>query len=165
MKIAGLVQESIVDGPGLRFAVYTQGCDFKCKECHNPATWSIDGGTEVSIEDIIKQMHSNPLTDGLSLSGGEPILQAADCAKLAKVARDKGINVWLFTGYNFDELLELLGTDKDVKMLLELTDVLVDGRYIHSERSLTLRWRGSKNQRVLDMAKSLKLGRAVEYAT
>ena len=162
MKIAGLVQDSIVDGPGLRFAVYTQGCDFKCDNCHNPVTWDPDGGTEISTDELIKQMCSNPLTDGLSLSGGEPLMQTEECIRLAAAAREKGLNVWLFTGYDFDEIMILIASKPNVKELIELTDVLIDGRYIHSKRSLALRWRGSSNQRVLDTAKSLEKGQAVE---
>jgi len=155
MRIAGLVQDSIVDGPGLRFAVFTQGCKICCEGCHNPDTWDETGGTEMSVESIIKEMLSNPLTDGLSLSGGEPFQQAADCAGLAAVARENGLNVWVFTGKTFEELNEEAKNDSDVYNLLTQTDILVDGRFIIEERTLSVKWCGSKNQRILDVKRSL----------
>jgi len=163
MKIAGLVQDSIVDGPVLRFAVFTQGCEFKCPDCHNPATWDIEGGTEIPVEEIIAQMRDNPLTDGLTLTGGEPLMQTRDCIRLAEAAQDNEKTVWLFTGYDFDELLAMANKDLKVMELLRLTDVLVDGRYVNSQRSLSLRWRGSRNQRVLNLPGSLAAGKAVEF--
>ena len=151
MKVAGLVQDSIVDGPGYRFVVFTQGCSIRCAGCHNPDTWDFDGGTEMPLDRIIGEMLSNPLTDGLTLSGGEPFDQAADCASLAAVAHDNGFNVWTFTGKTFEELLVEAEVDRDVKRLLEQTDVLVDGRFIITERTLSKKWCGSRNQRVIDM--------------
>ena len=162
MKIAGLIQDSIVDGPGFRFAVYVQGCKMQCDGCHNPETWDIGGGVEMPVEDIIDQMLKNPLTDGLTLSGGEPFLQAADCARLAAAAREHGLNVWVFSGYKFENLSAAEDDNMpDRSKLLELTDVLVDGPYIAQYRSLSLKWRGSKNQRILDIPKSIAAGRAV----
>jgi anaerobic ribonucleoside-triphosphate reductase activating protein len=107
-------------------------------------------------------MLGNPLTDGLTLSGGEPFLQAAECEKLAAAARVKGLNVWAYTGYTFEELLAVARSDRTVGYLLQLVDVLVDGRFIKEERTLQLKWRGSKNQRVLDAPKSLARRKAVE---
>jgi len=163
MKIAGLVNDSIVDGPGLRFVVFTQGCKIRCKGCHNKNTWDPDGGAEVPVSYIIDEMLSNPLTDGLTISGGEPFEQAADCTGLAAAAREKGLSVWIFTGKTYEELLSEAKENIDIKRLLNLTDVLIDGRYVASERTLALKWRGSKNQRVLDIQKSLITGNGVLY--
>ena len=163
MRIAGLVQDSIVDGPGLRFVVFTQGCQFRCEGCHNPDTWDSNGGTEVSCDEIIKEMLSNPLTDGLTLSGGEPFEQAADCVNLAAVARENGLNVWIYTGKTFEEIQEDVKNDYSVRQLIELADVLVDGRFILEERTLLHKWCGSKNQRILDVKKSLIAGKGVLY--
>jgi len=149
MKVAGLVQDSIVDGPGLRFVVFTQGCSIRCEGCHNPDTWDFDSGIEITIAGIIDEMLSNPLTDGLTLSGGEPFEQAADCASLAATAHENGLNVWTFTGKTFEELIMEAKVDHDVKRLLEQTDVLVDGRFILTERTLSKKWCGSRNQRVI----------------
>ncbi|MCL2661827.1 MAG: anaerobic ribonucleoside-triphosphate reductase activating protein [Oscillospiraceae bacterium] len=161
MKIAGLVQESIVDGPGLRFVVFTQGCSIRCEGCHNPDTWDSGGGTEMSLAEIIGEMLSDPLTDGLTLSGGEPFEQAADCACLAAAAHENGLNVWTFTGKTFEELLAEEINDEDVKLLLEQTDVLVDGRFDITERTLTKKWCGSKNQRVIKVRESLSSGKVI----
>ena len=162
MRVAGLIQDSIVDGPGLRFVVFAQGCKFCCEGCHNPDTWDEGGGEEKSIEDVIAEMMSNPLTDGLTLSGGEPFLQAHECVRLAAAARSGGLNVWIFTGYTFEELLDIIQTDPIAKELLDLTDVLIDGRFVLEQRTLMQKWRGSHNQRILDVKKSLTTGKAVE---
>lgn len=161
MKIAGLVHDSIVDGPGLRFVVFTQGCERHCVGCHNPETWDKEGGSEMAVDEVIANMLGNPLTDGLTLSGGEPFLQAADCVKLAAAAHEHGLNVWIHTGFTFEELLIRAGSVSAVKELLVLTDVIVDGPFIASERTLSLKWRGSKNQRLLDAGKSVAAGEAV----
>jgi len=163
MKIAGLIHDSIVDGPGLRYVVFTQGCTLRCEGCHNPETWDPKGGSEISIEEIVNDLMSNPLTDGLTLSGGEPFEQAADCAGLAAIARKNGLNVWIFSGRSFEELLDISVSDSDIMTLMTQTDVLVDGRFIKSERTLSQKWCGSRNQRVIDVQKSLKTGKGELY--
>lgn len=160
MRIAGLVQDSIVDGRGMRFVVFTQGCPHHCEGCHNPETHDPSGGKEMTVEAVIKEMLSNPMTDGVTLSGGEPFMQARDCAEIAKAAHKAGLNVWAYTGYTFEKLLET--EDEGVRELLNEVDVLIDGPFVLSERSLSIPWRGSKNQRLLDMKKSLSCGKAVD---
>jgi len=162
MRIAGLVQDSIVDGPGLRFSVFTQGCAHACEGCHNPETHDFAGGTEMTPESVIAAMLSNPLTDGVTLSGGDPFYQAADCALIARAAHERGLDVWAYTGWTFEELLKLAETDEGKRALLEETDVLVDGPFILAQRTLSLPWRGSRNQRLLDVKASLAAGRAIE---
>ena len=162
MRIAGTVQDSIVDGPGFRFVVFTQGCELRCEGCHNPATWEKDGGVDTTVGELIKDMLGNPLTDGLTLSGGEPFLQAAECEKLAAAARENGLNVWAYTGSTFEELVVKAESEPPVGALLECVDVLVDGPFRLAERTLSLKWRGSRNQRVLDLRKSLEAGKPVE---
>jgi anaerobic ribonucleoside-triphosphate reductase activating protein len=162
MRVAGTVQDSIVDGPGFRFVLFTQGCPHRCEGCHNPATWDASEGSERSTDEIIAEMIKNPLTDGLTLSGGEPFYQARDCAVVARAAREHGLNVWTYSGYTFEELLEKSRAEPDVSELLELSDALVDGRFVLTEKSYNVKWRGSKNQRVLDVKKSLAAGTAVE---
>lgn len=159
MRIAGLVQDSIVDGPGLRLAVFTQGCPHRCEGCHNPETHDENGGIEIPVEEIVGKMRANPLTDGVTLSGGEPFSQADDCAEIAEAAKKEGLSVWAYTGYTFEELLQ--SGDRHIRNLLALTDVLVDGPYVESERSLNLKWRGSRNQRLIDVPKSLAEGNTV----
>ena len=161
MRVAGLVQDSIVDGPGLRYVVFTQGCRICCDGCHNPDTWDYNGGTEISVEDLVKEMLSNPLTDGLTLSGGEPFDQAADCVSLAAVARENDLSVWVYTGKIYESLVEEAITKPAMSELLALTDVLIDGMFIAAERTLSKKWCGSKNQRILDVKKSLLAGKGV----
>lgn len=162
MRIAGIAQDSIVDGPGLRFAVFTQGCELSCEGCHNPAARDPNGGTEMTVEDIVAEMTRNPLTDGLTLTGGEPFIQAADCSKIAAAARRCGLNVWVYSGYTYEELTVRAGSDRAVLDLLRLTDVLMDGRFVLRERTLSVKWRGSSNQRAIDVPNSLASGEAVE---
>ena len=153
MKIYGLVQDSIVDGPGFRFVCFTQGCPHHCPDCHNPDSHDPCGGREITTDEVIAQMLSNPLTDGLTLSGGEPFLQAEDCLTLARAAHAHGLNVWAYSGWTFEALADH-GTTAQQALLREI-DVLVDGLYLQEERSLTLNWRGSKNQRVIDVQATL----------
>ena len=157
MKIYGLVQDSIVDGPGFRFTVFVQGCAHHCEGCHNPQTHDSAGGKEMTTDEIIREMRSNPLTDGLTLSGGEPFDQSEDCLTLVRAARESGLNVWSYSGYLYEQLL----ADEKRSHLLEELDVLVDGPFILSQRSLALAWRGSRNQRVIDVPKSLAAGEVI----
>ncbi|MBR2929137.1 MAG: anaerobic ribonucleoside-triphosphate reductase activating protein [Oscillospiraceae bacterium] len=157
MRIAGLTQDSIVDGPGFRFTVFVQGCTHHCEGCHNPQTHDPAGGREMTTDEIIREMRSNPLTDGLTLSGGEPFDQSEDCLTLALAAKESGLNVWSYSGYLFEQLL----ADEKKSQLLKELDVLVDGPFVLSQRSLALAWRGSRNQRVIDVPKSLAAGEVV----
>lgn len=157
MRISNTIHDSIVDGPGLRYVVFTQGCRHNCKGCHNPGTHDPMGGKELSLQEVISDMRSNPLTDGLTLSGGEPFLQVEACAALARAAHENGLNVWCYSGYTFEQLLR----QKEMRPLLDQVDVLVEGPFMLEQKSLTLKWRGSSNQRMLDLKSSLSLGRAV----
>ncbi len=159
MRIAQLLQDSIVDGQGMRFVVFTQGCLHNCQGCHNPSTHDLNGGKEIAVADIVKKMASNPLTDGLTLSGGEPFLQVQDCAALAQQAHQLGLNVWCYSGYTYEQLT----ADNRYLPLLQQIDVLIDGPFKLYNKSLNLKWRGSTNQRVLDVGGSLATGKAVEY--
>ena len=162
MRIANTVSDSIVDGLGLRFTVFTQGCPHRCPGCHNPETHDPAGGREVSVEELSAQMVKNPLTDGLTLSGGDPFCQAAECAALARIAHEKGLNVWTYTGYTYERLLE--GDLPGALELLEQTDVLVDGPFLLAEKSYEALFRGSANQRLIDVKKSRAAGRVVLWS-
>ena len=156
MRIFGLQQDSIVDGPGFRFACFVQGCPHGCPGCHNPDSHDPAGGQEMSVEEVARQLLKNPLTDGLTLSGGEPFAQAEDCLALAKIAHGHGLSVWSYSGWTFEYLRDQ-GTPEQKALLAEL-DVLVDGPFLLSERTLALPWRGSRNQRVVDVRRSLETG-------
>ena len=149
IRVADIVEESIVDGEGIRLAVFFQGCPHNCPGCHNPATHSFTGGQDMECDDILNKLTDNPLHSGLTLTGGEPFAQAKSAAILARAAHEKGYSVWCYTGYTVEELEAKHTADTDE--LLANIDVLVDGPYIEAERDLSLRFRGSRNQRLLDM--------------
>ncbi len=161
IRIAGTANDSIVDGPGLRFTVFAQGCLHHCAGCHNPQTWEEDGGETVEIAGIVEKIRRNPLLSGVTLSGGEPFMQAAECAEIAKAAHGMGLNVWTYTGYTWEELERKMKSVPRFRTLLMETDVLVDGPFIQGQRSLELLYRGSRNQRLIDVQKSLAAGKAM----
>ena len=161
MRIANTVSDSIVDGPGLRFTVFTQGCPHRCPGCHNPETHDPAGGREASVAELTAQLLSNPLTDGLTLSGGEPFCQPEECAALARVAHEKGLNVWVYTGYTYERLLS--GEVPGALALLGQTDVLVDGPFLLARKSYAALFRGSANQRLIDVPRSLAAGQVVPW--
>lgn len=147
LRIAGIVEESIVDGPGIRMTVFTQGCNHKCKGCHNPQTHDFKAGRDITIEEIIEKAKNNPLLDGLTISGGEPFEQAQACANLARAARDIGLNVLVYTGYTY----EILQEKEAYQDFLQQIDILIDGRFEIDQMDLTLAFRGSKNQRIIEL--------------
>jgi len=162
LRLAGVIRESIVDGPGWRFVVFAQGCPHRCKGCHNPQTHDFDGGYDTTVENIINEVKKNPYLKGVTLSGGEPFCQAKPLAVLAKKAHELGLDVITYTGYTYEELIEGANEENGYIELLKETDILVDGRFILEEKTLELRFRGSRNQRVIDPKVSLKEGRVVE---
>lgn len=161
IRLAGVVRESIVDGPGLRFTVFCQGCPHGCEGCHNPATHDFEGGYDCEISKIIAAVDENPLLDGVTFSGGEPMCQPEAFTVLAEELKKRNLNIMVYTGYTYEELLRLAETRPAVGKLLELTDYLVDGRFILAQRDLTLPFRGSTNQRILDMKQTLAAGKPV----
>ncbi|MCQ2547708.1 MAG: anaerobic ribonucleoside-triphosphate reductase activating protein [Clostridia bacterium] len=161
IRIAGIIRESIVDGPGLRFVIFCQGCIHKCPGCHNPESHDFQGGYDCEIEKIIKAVDDNPLLQGVTFSGGEPFNQAEAFLELAKILKAKGIHIMSYSGFTFEELMDMAKTDDAVRELMNNIDILVDGRFVQEERDLSLIFRGSRNQRVLDLKKSLESGEAV----
>lgn len=159
ISLSGITGDSIVDGPGLRLTIFTQGCLHHCPGCHNPQTHDPEGGSWADTEDILAVAAENPLLDGITLSGGDPFLQPVPCLALAEGAHKIGLNVWTYTGYTWEALLEENDTEK--LALLKETDVLVDGPFLLAERSLELRFCGSRNQRLIDVKKSLAEGKVV----
>lgn len=161
IRIAGVVRESIVDGPGIRFVVFCQGCPHHCPGCHNAVTHDFDGGYDCSVEKILAAIDANPLLDGVTFSGGEPACQPAGFLALAKEIKGRGLNIVMFSGYTYEQLLLMAEKDSDLDGLLQLVDVLVDGRYEEAQRDLTLLFRGSRNQRAIDLAKTRQAGEIV----
>ena len=152
IKVSGIENESIVDGPGIRYVLFVQGCSHRCKGCHNPETWPKKGGVEMTAEEIYRDIKKNPNLSGVTFSGGEPFEQVIGLLELARLLKNDDIHLMSYSGYTLEELLAR--RDPYTKELLTLLDILVDGPYIESQRNLTLQYRGSENQRVIDMKKS-----------
>ena len=161
LRIAGILDESVVDGDGVRLTVFTQGCAHRCRGCQNPETQPMEGGYVIDTGKILAEALENPLLTGVTFSGGEPFLQPAPLTELAKALHAQGLDIWSYSGYTLKELAERAKKDKATRALLSEIDVLVDGPYEESQRDLTLHFRGSRNQRVIDMKKTKKAGRIV----
>ena len=151
LRMAGVVENSFTDGPGVRFALFVQGCPHRCPGCHNPQTHDFDGGTVVTVAELAQALAEDPLVSGLTLSGGEPFCQPGPCAELAREAHKQGKDVWTWSGWTYEQLLAKAEREPAVGELLRQTDVLVDGPYVEAQRDLDLEWRGSANQRVLQL--------------
>lgn len=152
VPLAGIEEESIVDGPGLRMVIFTQGCPHHCPGCHNPQTHPFEGGTPYTLKSLLKRYGKNPILRGMTFSGGEPFVHAEALAILARAVHEKKGTVVTFTGYTYEALLQKSRSDEAVSRLLEETDLLIDGPYVEALRDLELRFRGSSNQRLLDRA-------------
>lgn len=161
LRIAGIEYESIVDGPGIRNTIFTQGCNHNCKGCHNPQTHSLDGGYKISLSEIYDKITDNPLITGITLSGGDPILQYKNLIPLVQKLKEHDYNIWMYTGYYIEDLLYRY-TDWDLRdFFLPYIDVIVDGPFVEDLKSLHLNYRGSSNQRFVDVQKSLKIKQTV----
>ena len=159
IDMAGVVGDSIVDGPGIRTAYFAQGCPHHCPGCQNPETWEFGIGTPVDTEELADIARNNPLCRGVTFSGGEPFAQAEAFAELAERLKAEGYEIASYTGYTFEQLQA--GTEAQ-RRLLSLLDVLVDGPFLLAERTLELAFRGSRNQRIIDVPRSLAAGRVVD---
>lgn len=198
IRLFGATPDSIVDGPGLRYAIFVQGCTHACPGCHNPESWTPDGGTLTTIDALMADVQAAGLTQGVTLSGGDPFDQAEASAEVARRCKAAGLNLWTFTGYLYEDLLRQAAVNDDaengtcpagtptghpvtqtqtqtqaatsdnararaIRDLLDATDVLVDGPFIESQRSLELQWRGSTNQRLIDLPATRAAGHIVEW--
>jgi anaerobic ribonucleoside-triphosphate reductase activating protein len=152
LRIAGVVKESIVDGPGLRFTIFAQGCPHRCKGCHNESTHDFVGGYDCETEKILKEIDKNPLLTGVTFSGGEPFCQPEQFYDLGMKIKVRGLDLMAYSGYTLEQLQDLALTDTAVAGLLGIIDYLVDGPFILEERDLNLEFRGSRNQRFIRMA-------------
>lgn len=157
ISILEIVEDTTVDGPGFRTTVYSAGCPNRCPGCHNPQSWDIANGREVDIEEILKVILADPFAD-VTFSGGDPMFQPVGFAALAKAIKERsGKNIWCYTGYLFEDLLKNI----QQKKMLEYIDVLVDGRFVEALKDESLRFRGSSNQRLINVPESLKSGKVV----
>ena len=157
IKLAGIVNDSITDGPGIRFTIFVQGCPRSCPGCHNPQTQCLEGGTIVTTEQLLEKIKSNPLLDGVTLSGGEPMIWAEQLVDLAKEIKKLNLSLFCYTGYLFEELEKVKGA----KELLKYIDVLVDGPFVKEKRDYRLKFKGSTNQRIIDVPNTLKQNKIV----
>lgn len=161
LRIAGTANDSIVDGPGIRFTIFTQGCPHNCKGCHNPTTHDFNGGELVDTADLLGKAIENPLLDGVTFSGGEPFCQAQVLAYLGEQIKSLGLNIITYTGYTFEYLYEHRN-ENGWGELLAVTDYLIDGPFILEQKDWEIKFRGSSNQRYIDCQESLKHGRVIE---
>ena len=151
MRLSGMTKESLVDGPGLRFVLFTQGCPHHCPHCHNPESWANEGGQAFSVKEIVRLFRRHKGTKrGITFSGGEPFLFGPELAEVATAVHAMGMDVVTYTGFTYEQLIQ--SNDAGKLALLAATDILVDGQYVHNLRDISLRFCGSSNQRVIDMA-------------
>lgn len=154
VRIAGRLLHSAVNGPGVRYVLFFQGCIHHCRDCQNPETWEASGGTELTVSEITEELQRTRYLDGITLSGGDPLLQPLAAGAIASAAREMGLSVWCYTGYTFEELLSGIA-GQDAFAALAFMDVLVDGRFLPEERTEDALYRGSANQRLIDLPKSI----------
>ena len=153
IRLAAYLQpDSIVDGEGIRTVIWTQGCPHHCPGCHNASTWDFNEGALIDVKDVIEELKTIKNQDGITLSGGDPVCQSDACYEISKAAHEMGLNVWCYTGYTYEMML----TNPKMRRLLDQIDVLVDGKFVQEEKSYDIYFRGSRNQRIIDVPKSLE---------
>ena len=163
IRIAGIVEESIVDGPGIRFVIFTQGCPHGCKGCHNPQTHDFNSGKDVNIDEIVNKIKEDPLLKGVTLSGGEPFMQAGKLAKLIDKLSDTKLDIITYTGFKYEEIIKNANDENKFYKLLDSTDILIDGKFEEDKKDENLMYRGSSNQRAIDVELSRKSGKIIEH--
>jgi anaerobic ribonucleoside-triphosphate reductase activating protein len=163
IRLSGIMPQSLVNGPGLRKVYFAQGCKHHCADCFNPETWSFQGGKVTDVDQLVEEIKEQTYLDGVTFSGGDPIEQAEGFALLGQKLKQQGFNIWCYTGYTWEELIKNSLNDHHIMDLLKTIDVLVDGKYINTLHSHTHKYRGSSNQRLIDVQQSLKTGKTVEF--
>ncbi|KMT21420.1 anaerobic ribonucleoside-triphosphate reductase activating protein [Clostridium cylindrosporum] len=151
VKLAGITKESLVDGPGIRYVIFSQGCNHNCKGCHNPSTHSFDKGKEFDVEEILQDILNRKHIDGVTFSGGDPFYQPEEFGYIAKRLREENIHIISYTGFKYENILD----NYKMKELLENVDILIDGPFIENKKTFKMAFRGSENQRAIDVKKSL----------
>jgi anaerobic ribonucleoside-triphosphate reductase activating protein len=161
MHIAGKIQHSFVNGPGCRYVIFFQGCPHACPGCQNPETHDGTAGEEVPVSTVISDILHTRFIDGVTLSGGDPFVQPKAIIEIADAVKKTGLTVWAYSGWTYEQLMS--GDVCGAQDALKYIDVLVDGPYVASLRSESTLWRGSSNQRLVDVQKSMAAGRCVEF--
>ncbi len=159
IRLAGIYHDSVVDGPGIRLVLFTQGCLMHCPGCQNPETWHLEGGKLFTIPEILAVISDHDYVDGVTFSGGEPFLQAQALSALGEAIREKGKNIVTYTGLTFEEILK--NNDEGWRHLLKVTDLLIDGPFKEDLKDLALPYRGSANQRLINVPQSLETGKVI----
>lgn len=154
MRILDIIHQTTADGPGFRVSVYAAGCNHRCPGCHNPQSWDMKGGREMTVEEVLAEIEKDDFSTGVTFTGGDPFYQVEEFTELAKLITERTTkNIWCYTGFTYEEILE----NEKLSVLLPYLDALVDGPYIESQRDLSLRFRGSKNQRIIEHPKKKAL--------
>jgi len=162
IRLAAYLQpDSIVDGEGIRTVIWTQGCPHHCEGCHNPGTHDFKGGALVDLEEVYSIIDELEGQDGITFSGGDPFVQPLACSKIAEYAKNKGYNIWCYTGFRYEELITMAKTKPEIMSFLKTIDVLADGKFELAKKSYNLKFVGSSNQRIIDVPRSLEAKRVV----
>lgn len=162
LRLAGITRESVVDGPGIRVVIFAQGCPHHCNGCQNPETHDPGGGKVLAMEEIVEMVRPTPITRGVTFSGGEPFMQAEGFGALGRCLKSMGLDIVTYTGYTWEALTA--SDNRAWRELIEVTDLLIDGPFVESQKDTTIAFRGSRNQRIIDVSESLKLGRLVDLS-
>lgn len=152
IRLSGVISESIVDGPGIRYVIFTQGCPKRCFMCHNANTQPLEGGYIESLDKLVNEWRENPLLTGITISGGEPFIQPQKVLYLVRKAKETGLNVVLYSGFYYEELLKM--NNDCINAILKEADYLIDGPFEYQLKNLNLLFRGSSNQKIIDLSKT-----------
>ncbi|NFL88673.1 anaerobic ribonucleoside-triphosphate reductase activating protein [Clostridium botulinum] len=163
IRLSGIAYESLVNGPGIRRVFFSQGCNHNCKGCFNPDTHDFNGGEERSIDELIEDVLCNPMIKGITFSGGDPFERADEFSYMAKIFKENNKNIWCYTGYTFEYINDNLERNKGWKDLINNLDVLVDGKFEEDKKEDGLKFKGSSNQRIIDVKESLKSNKVVIF--
>ena len=163
IRLAGIAENSLVNGKGLRKVFFSQGCSHHCEGCFNQHTWEFAGGRMFDMDELVQKVKDEPFLDGVTFSGGDPFQQADKFAYLAKKLHEANINIWAYTGYTFEELMKLAQTNPYIKQMINNVDVIVDGRFMKDKMSENLKYCGSSNQRVIDVKSSLNKNKIILF--
>ena len=163
IRLAGIAENSLVNGKGLRKVFFSQGCSHHCEGCFNQHTWEFSGGRMFDMDELVQKVKDEPFLDGVTFSGGDPFQQADKFAYLAKKLHEANINIWAYTGYTFEELMKLAQTNPYIKQMINNVDVIVDGRFMKDKMSENLKYCGSSNQRVIDVKSSLNENKIILF--
>ena len=163
IRVLDIIEDTMVDGPGFRTSIYCAGCNHQCPGCHNPQTHDPEDGNWISTDKLLEEIGKNPMLKGVTFSGGEPFEQPAPLAELAKGVTEMGLDLVSYSGYTFEELLQMAEENEDSRYIIEQCRMIIDGRFIEEKKTLALPFRGSTNQRLIDVQASLAAGEAVVF--